>query len=515
MQAASTHLRPVPEVRAPHQPLLWALCAGLLVPAVLMMVSSLRALRLQGDTTYPESEIVYLAQSAARTGQLYRPLAQPPYSPAPYGPALYLALAGVGRGAGLSLDGLEFAGRALVLAGFLALGVLIGAWVKQLTGSRLAALTALLFVLAQPDAFPWQVTVRPDVPALLFSCCGLCLCAVSRGRRWKLAAAGLCFGAAVLTKQSFLAAPLAAAIAFALERRWKDLAWVAGSAVLLAAAALAALMLRGEAVISNLFLLRHSDTELLGALGLVKDELLAFDMRWLLLPLALAGAAQCWRSRSLSHRLLAIYFALAWLQSLPLLLHIGSNYNILLEPWVASAMLAAVAVNKVAASGRIPGGAALALAGGLLLAHGIYRAVRPPGPDTLLDFSSLRRVVAGRRVLTDNSYLAARSADPVMLDAYFNHILEENGRWDSGPIREQLERGDFDLVLLTVHGRFLRRWRGLVFFSPAMLKQIGNTYRLVCHTPLQAGYSRTAVWIPKSEVLGGELQKQLQEAGCR
>lgn len=513
MQATTTQL-PVPDaVGAPKRRLIWGLCAGLLVRALILLAVSLLYLKLDGDITYPESEIVYLSLLAAKTGHLYRPLSQPPYSPAPYGPGLYLALAGVERTAGLPMDGLELAGRMLVLASFAALAGLIVAWGKQLTGSRLAAAAGCLFLLAQPDIFPWQVTVRPDFLALLFSCCGLWLCAVFRDERRLLVLAGACFGLAVLTKQSFVAAPLAVAVVLAWERRWKELMVVAGVAALLAGGILGLLLLRGDSVVSNLFLLSHSDIEWRGAVNILRDELLAFDMRWILLLLAGLGAAHCWRSRGFGPRVLALYCALAWLQGVVLLLHVGSNYNVLLEPWAASSLLAAVAVKNILASTRRVN-ALMVVAGGLLLAHGIYNAFPLPRPDALPRWGFLAPVVQGRRVLTDNPYLAARSADPVMLDPYFNSILEQNGVWDSAPIRARLAQGDFGLVVLTVYGDSLSRYRGLAFFSEAVLKEIGKNYRLICHAPLKAGYS-AAFGIPKANPPDSDLQLRLREAGCR
>jgi hypothetical protein len=56
--------------------------------------------------------------------------------------------------------------------------------------------------------------------------------------------------------------------------------------------------------------------------------------------------------------------------------------------------------------------------------------------------------------------------------------------WDSSPIVENVRRGDYDLVILG--GRWpwhvVSYFRGIAYFSPALVKAINENYRVLCST---------------------------------
>ena len=75
-------------------------------------------------------------------------------------------------------------------------------------------------------------------------------------------------------------------------------------------------------------------------------------------------------------------------------------------------------------------------------------------PDNL-SYAPLRQY----RIISDIPFLALKGHDPDLLDAFAIHSLELMGRWDSGPVVEQVRQGKYDLVIF-------RRLRAHVVFSP-------------------------------------------------
>lgn len=473
-----------------------------------------KALFLKGDATYPEAAVVYNVLQAAHTGHLYRSIAQPPYTPAPYGPLFYGALAVVARVAQLGMDSVTRVGRLLSLACFLATAGLAFRCSKLLGLPVAVALCSAAFVLADMTAAPWNATVRPDLLGILLALASVYLLTDEAGRR-RFVLASLCLAAAIIVKQSLIAAPSAAILYLLLGRRYRRAVAMAAMISGLAAATVLALHFRGDAVIANLFMLRHSAMEIGGAWHMLYSQVLAPNPHTPLLMCAVVGCWVLFRDCHSQSSLLLLYFGAAWITSLLQLLHIGSNVNTLLEAWVVSAVLAAVGIQQMLKVRP----ALVAVTGAIVIACVIVpdaglRRSRDDIYRQLHDTSKIADFAHGRRVLTDVPYVGARSMEPVMLDSYFSTLLENDGIWHSTPITHDIRTQQFDAVLITYHNRYIKRYRDVPFFSSDVVLTLFANYRPECEFTLVPGFSRVVVWLPANRATSGDTQVSLRSAGC-
>src|ERR1041384_4601986 len=103
--------------------LLVVVLGPLLLAGIFQLVKAGGYLTQHGDSTFPESAVVQTGIWAHETGRIYPGLNEAPYTPAPYGPLFYVALAGLAKVVGGSFDRLVIAGRVLTFAGFLLVAV--------------------------------------------------------------------------------------------------------------------------------------------------------------------------------------------------------------------------------------------------------------------------------------------------------------------------------------------------------------------------------------------------------
>lgn len=164
---------------------------------------------------------------------LYPPIEEPPHVVDNYPPLYALVWSVLIQADSASLRG----GRVLVFAGAIAAalailtGVVLGiswrsprglAWLlERLTPACGLGLAFAVFFFTSRETLRWVGYARVDLPGLALSLWGLILFLLARGRwavflRWLAFA---CFLAAVFTKQSFVAAPVACLVGLALERR--------------------------------------------------------------------------------------------------------------------------------------------------------------------------------------------------------------------------------------------------------------------------------------------------------
>ncbi len=186
------------------------------------------------EINYGEGIVLGVAARFARGDPLYQPISGYPYLVAAYTPLFYTVLAGLIQHAGPAL----WPARALSLGGaLLAAACLYGA-VRCERGARPALLAALLFG-ATPWVAQWASYGRVDMPALGLTAAGVWLAWRSSPGRWRLLLSLFCFLAAFLTKQTYLAAPVATALALALHRPRLGTAYLLGFAALVTGSTLA------------------------------------------------------------------------------------------------------------------------------------------------------------------------------------------------------------------------------------------------------------------------------------
>lgn len=185
-----------------------AVWTGLALCAVLFVYHGAALVAHPYDLDNSEGFILYQSVRIAQGEFLYPPLDAAPYLVDNYPPAYPIVGA-----IGVKLFGVSFAWlRAVSLISTLLTAVLLGVWTRQKTRSGSASLLAGLIFLSFYHVYQWGALARVDALGLLF--CVAALVVFERNRRWELTIPLLLL--ALLTKQSFFAAPMAIACCLAL-----------------------------------------------------------------------------------------------------------------------------------------------------------------------------------------------------------------------------------------------------------------------------------------------------------
>lgn len=148
--------------------------------------------------------------------QLYQPLELYRFVSAPYPPLHPLLL---GLADGIPGPHMFWGGRLVSLVAALGVAMLIVLIVSRAAGSWLAGLLGGALFLSAPPVLLWATRIKPDLLGLFFTALGLYMAtrattaAISSGRRPWVIAAAVCFTLAFFTKQTAVAAPLAAGLA--------------------------------------------------------------------------------------------------------------------------------------------------------------------------------------------------------------------------------------------------------------------------------------------------------------
>lgn len=201
-------------------PALWlAAIAGLGGYAVLTVQLCLQALTIPYQIDYGEGLVLYQALRLARGQSIYKSIDEFPYVFSNYPPLFQAILSPFVAVLGPSFS----AGRLLVLLATLALAVCAYVMVRRAGAGRLAGACAALLFLASPYVYHFAPLLRIDLPALLLSVIGILLLwsalpAQGAASAPRLALSALFLVLALYTKQSFIAAPLAAGVFLLLTR---------------------------------------------------------------------------------------------------------------------------------------------------------------------------------------------------------------------------------------------------------------------------------------------------------
>ncbi len=490
------------------------LLAPLLLAGVCQLVKAGQSLFFHGDNTFPEGAVVQTAVWSRESGRVYPSLQSSPYTPAPYGPLFYMSLSAVARSTSAGFDGLLIFGRVVVLISFLLLPIVSYRWARKRGLTSAVALSAAAFVLAQIDFLDWNVTVRPDLLALLFSVAAFYLLTTEDASWRRMIVAGLLCGMAASFKQSFIALPFVTVVWLLWTRRLRNVLQFAAGGATLGVAVVGWLAFHHEPFVEEVLLARYSPLSFVAAVQLLKADMLHCPWQIVLLALGLLGALWFPKERSL-RGFLFLYLAFAWLAGFYTAMAPGANVNAFLEAWMLSAMLAPFAIHQLAESWNavpIPAKAALLLlwlacTAVSLEAWRVSMTVRPTAA-----YGELAEMVRGHRVLSDFPYVSAHGTKPELLDPSVNHYLELARRWSPQPVLEEVKRQDFDFVIVGLSGGQPRQWRGLTLFSGSILREIASDYRLACAS------DRFAVYLPRSRALdsaGAAAERRLQDLGCK
>jgi hypothetical protein len=400
--------------------------------------------------------IVYAQAARLAQGEaLYQPLDRQPYTVTAYTPVYYL-LAGIlqaGFGPGF------LAGRLLSLVAAAMASVLLASLVTRCTASRPAGVLVAIPFLALGFAgpIPWFAVYRVDVLGLAVSLAAVRALGDGSSRR-AIVLAGLLAAAAVLTKQSFVAASLAGFVwLWTIKQSHAVLfAIVTGLGVVLPCLVLE---LTTHAFLANTLAgnVNPFNAEVFEYLSPVFSASLAPEI---VCSVILVVVARPWDAPRT--RLLLLYW-IASAGQLVGLFKVGAYYNYWIEFAATSVALTSVAIwSGLRSSARsVSWLLSMGMCAGLIIqlvwvVPGVITewsvattlaAVRDPTRfQALVD--RVRTAPGG--VLADPLDVVVFAGRPVVLEPVIYSIFELDGRWNSEPLVRQICDGEISLLVLNM-----------------------------------------------------------------
>jgi hypothetical protein len=434
---------------------------GGLLGMYLVLFASMAAQRLARpleELTYGESWLLDGARRVAHGETLYAAPNNIPLMQFAYTPLYYVV---VGELQHIVGDHGYTVGRAVSLTATL-VGAAALMWsLGHMTGSRwVALLGAGLFLTQNLTMLLWASLERVDALALAFTLVGLALATAGRS-----AAAGVAFVLALCTKQTFVVAPVAVAIALwpCRARFTRFVATVGGGVIfgLLVAQGLTDGWFVWHTVTAN-----ANPTDLFTFSYLMGSF---FQFNGLPVVACLVSFALPTRP---GERIWRLYF-IGTLLTLPSLAKLGASSNYWLEVTAATSALLALACYHLHAFPSLRLVAPTVVAGSLLLAVPGYQAsaidaantladlLQPPtprylslvgddGPDPYrVDATFIAQIAQEPGdLLTDNSGLAVAAGKPIEFEFQIFQLLEAQGLWNEQPILSAVAARQFSLVAL-------------------------------------------------------------------
>jgi hypothetical protein len=455
-------VRAFPERRcAPNvASVVWVLVAGLLAMYLVLfgLEAAIRLARPLEELTYGESWLLDGARQVAHGQGLYAPPDRLPLMQIAYTPVYYALVGGLLRVVG---DSGYTLGRAVSLVAAL-VGAAALAWsVRRVTRStRFGLLAAGLLLTQNVTLLLWAPMDRVDVLALCLTLVGL---ALFTAEHQDLAA--IVFVVAFFTKQTYIAAPVAAALALwpSRARMIRFTAAVSGGIGLgvLVAMALTQGWFWWHVVTAN-----ANQTDL-DTFATLIGSFFQFNG----LPV-LAALASFVLPPIKGERVWRLYLVLSVL-TLATTAKMGASSNYWLETTAATAAVLGIASHRLSSITPVRAVAPTVIAGALLIAVPAYQAtatdvggsafdlLRPSTPTYLSLVSDAGtdpyRVDAAfidfvahepGELLTDNSGLAVAAGKPIEYEFQIFQLVGAEGHWSEQPIVDAIDARRFSLVAL-------------------------------------------------------------------
>jgi hypothetical protein len=462
------------------------------VGAVNVVLDSARLLHNPWENTYFESPQTYAALYAAQTGKLYIPMSQPPYTPQPYAPLYYAANAYVAKAAGLDVDLFIFDSRLTTYIAYLLCGVMVFMICEAAAVPLAYAILAALMMLGHPDFLGANASPRPDMLYLLAMLMSL-YCAVKwEDHVWRgYGLAGFFAGIAFLVKQPGLAVAMAIFMVLAVQKEFKKAAVLTVSTILPVAITFLVLYWRRDPFVQQMTFAGKSMWSFRDGANFVIDHLLVGA--WIVpLGIGALGFGQA-VNMGTKQKLIASFALVNWLVGFAGIGQIGGYLNYFLPGLTGCALLLPYAIELFRQHVRLTASLAIACAAllwattsGYADEKGASRYFPAPTKDSL---TWLRPY----RVISDLTTMNMHGREPMLLDPFGAHVLELTGNWDGTPVLESLERGDYDLIILTRVSldHLVPAFRGVSDFSPEQVRMMNEKYEILCST------DRSTVLMPR------------------
>jgi hypothetical protein len=439
---------------------IWALAAGLIGIDLLLfaLTAADRLTRPLEELTYGESWLLDGARQVAHGGGLYAAPDHLPLMQFAYTPVYYLLVGALQRVVG---DHGYTVGRAVSLLATLIGSVALAQSMRCLTGYwRFGWLAAGLLLTQNLTMLLWGTLERVDALALCFTLVGLALFTMRRS-----SAAALFFVLAFFTKQTFVVAPIAAAIAL-----WPCRASLVRFVSIVACGVLGGLAL-AQWLTQGWFgwhvVTANANPFDLMTFSVLMGSFLQFNG----VPL-LAALVSLTLPSTPGERVWRWYFV-GCLLTLPTVAKLGASSNYWVELTAATAALLALASHRLAAWPTTRLVAPLVIAGALLIAVPGYQATatdvalsvadtaQPPTPHYLsligdagaaplrIDASFVDYVAQQPgELLTDNSGLAVAAGKPIEFEFQIFQLLHADAHWSEQPVLDAIAARRFSLVAL-------------------------------------------------------------------
>jgi hypothetical protein len=276
------------------------LCLFLLAGAIAFCVSCWRAIHTPVELDYAEGIVLWQAERIGHLATVYRSIDRYPYISCVYPPVYQFAAAFVKQFTGDMLA----AGRSVSFLSALGICLVVGleAWwaIPRRAGVFLRISCSLVagMLCANLDTMQWARLMRIDMLALLFTFTGMYL--FTRSPRWALGQylAVALFVAALFTRQTMLAAPVACLLLALLIKPAQALRLLA-LAILLGASGMIALIVPTHGlVVTNLFGYIKNPFSIVNMFGILQVNLAVMTP---LAAIALAVPIAVWRRLSRGH----------------------------------------------------------------------------------------------------------------------------------------------------------------------------------------------------------------------
>lgn len=500
------HHAPVTAARKPAGLTRWIVAAAILSALVLLawdaqafLTAALKAIRYPFELDYGEG-IVWQQAEQMRTGDAYGSIIGFPAIVFHYPPLYHALTLAVSSVAGI--DMLK-AGRIVSVAATLLTGLLAGLIAARTvqgeikrSAALLCAAIASLAVLSLSPVSAWGPLMRVDMVAVAFSLAGIWCTMQAFARPRFIHLAGVCFVAAVFTKQTAIAAPAAAFLTLLLLKPRTAFAGIATCLGLgLAVLAPLAWVTHGG-FLRHIFLynINRFDPTRLGAMvGVLAQHgayiavvAIALAKRRRIKPFSIRELRENQEQRhgDASLLLLLVYLAFAAVMMLTIA-KVGSNINYMVEALCVVAILVGVAC-KEAAEALVTGSGVGGPSGFLLrVALPVAVAVQAmsvprPAEDELREpkLTQARQLVqmiheAKRPVISDDMVLVKRAGRQVVWEPAIFAELASKHMWDERPFVARVRSGRFAFFITRSHrGRPLFDSR----YTPAVADAMDAAY---------------------------------------
>jgi len=436
--------------RPPLAPL--ALAALLAFFVWQFLAKALLYLRSPFSPDYGEGQVLALIQRMQLDGTFFGDLQRYPMVLSNYPPVFML----------LNVPGYQLFGptllqpRLISLLTALALAGILFALLRRRTGDPWMAGAFALVFFAPWFVQTWAATARIDLPAQMLSAAGL----YAFDRLWERGGLRrylpfLLFGVAFYTRQTTLVAPAAVLGAMLLDptrRRDFPRALAAFAGPVLAVLLGMTVATRGQAWLHLFPYAAAADYDLAHMARSYGSFLLLSSP---LLLLALAGLVR--RPRALL-RGPNLPFTLFWILSLAALSTIakeGAGQNYFIEPFVATLLLAAIALGVLVEAGDVgrrawPVAVLVAAAAAGFVDHDLKRlhqAIRAPQrARAFIELDSLVKATEGP-VLSENLSVVVTNRKRAWVEPWGMMLLVKKGLWDPGVLVGDCRRQMFELVV--------------------------------------------------------------------